>query len=226
MGRTERFSRGVHGRWVNDAPALVTAEWVSPSGRGRTAPSKRAKHASYTRPLERRGAARDKLTGVTAREPRDVGIRLIVLYKYGKALAEIALAAVLAVLAATGELARVRELGLHLREDVASRWSLIAGRWLGALLTARGTRLLEIGLVLDAILTGIEGWSLSRGYAWGPWLVVIATAVPLPLEIREIVRRPSGGRIALTAVNLVIVLYLALLVRRRAAARARGATAL
>jgi uncharacterized membrane protein (DUF2068 family) len=155
---------------------------------------------------------------VTAREPRDAGVRLIVLYKYVKALAEIAFAAVLVALAVTGELARVRELGLHLHEDVASRWSLMAGRWLGALFSARGTRFLEIGLVLDAVLAGIEGWSLSRGYAWGPWLVVFSTAVPLPLEIREIVRRPSGGRIALTAVNLLIVLYLALLVRRRRAA--------
>jgi uncharacterized membrane protein (DUF2068 family) len=149
---------------------------------------------------------------VTGRQ--DLGVRVIVLYKGIKAVGEVALSIGLVVLAATGEIATLREVAIQLRHDVASRWSLILGRALAALASSRGMHLLEIALVLDGALSAVEGWSLWRGYRWGPWLVVAATALPLPLEIREIVRSHRISRVALVLVNVAVVLYMARQLRR------------
>jgi hypothetical protein len=65
---------------------------------------------------------------------------------------------------------------------LASRWSMLAGRALASLVSERGVHLLEMGLALDGALSAIEGWCLWRGYRWGLWLVVVATAAPLPLK--------------------------------------------
>jgi uncharacterized membrane protein (DUF2068 family) len=118
------------------------------------------------------------------------------------------------VLAATGEIANLRELALQLKENVASHGSLIVGRGLSALVSERGVRLIEIGLAFDGILSAVEGWSLWRGYRWAPWLVVVATATPLPLELVEIVRSHRPSRVLLALLNLAVVLYLARDIRR------------
>jgi uncharacterized membrane protein (DUF2068 family) len=155
---------------------------------------------------------------VPIREQRDLGVRLIVLYKGAKALAEIALALGLVAIAATGELAMLRELAVQLKENLASRWSLLLGRALAALASERGVRLLEVGLALDGVVSAIEGWSLWRGYRWGAWLVVIATASPLPLELPEIARSHSPWRVLLALVNMALVIYLARRIARRRSA--------
>src|SRR5690242_20978878 len=97
-----------------------------------------------------------------ASPPPDLGVRLIVLYKGAKALLEVGAALGLAALAATGELEALRHHLAHLlREEVASRWSLLAGRTLGAM-TSRGLHLVELGLALDGIVSAVEGWTLWR----------------------------------------------------------------
>jgi len=142
------------------------------------------------------------------------GVRLIVLYKGTKAVAEVTLALVLFALAASGELSTLRELSVQLREHLASRWSLIVGRGLAALTSERGVHLLQLGLTLDGVLSAVEGWSLWRGHRWGRWLVVIATATPLPLELVEIVRSHRPSRAVLALVNVAVVAYLAFDLRR------------
>lgn len=162
---------------------------------------------------------------MSSQEPRALGVRLIVLYKYVKAIAEAALAIALVVLAARGEIATLREVAIQLKEHVASRWSLMLGRVLATLVSERGVHLLEIGLALDSVVSAFEGWSLARGYRWGPWLVIVATATPLPLEVHEILRTHRPSRVVLAIVNLAIVLYLAREVRRSRHADARRAPA-
>jgi uncharacterized membrane protein (DUF2068 family) len=152
----------------------------------------------------------------------DVGVRLIVLYKVAKALLEISAAIGLVVLAATGELELLRDLAHRLREDLASRWSLLFGRALEAL-TNRGVHLLELGLALDGLLSAFEGWTLWRGYRWGAWLVVFATATPLPLEVVAISRSHRPWRVLLAAVNVAVVVYLARQIMRRRSAAVDGA---
>ena len=143
-----------------------------------------------------------------------LGVRLIVLYKGIKAAAEVTLSIGLILIATTGEVTALRELAIQLKENLASRWSLLLGRALAALFSARGIHLLEIGLALDGLVSAVEGWSLWRGYRWGPWLVLAATATPLPLEVHEIARSHHASRAALALVNLAVVLYLARDLRR------------
>jgi uncharacterized membrane protein (DUF2068 family) len=143
------------------------------------------------------------------RAPRDVGVRLILAYKMGKAVAELSFAVALVALAASGELATVRHFATGLREHLASRWSVLVGRAIGALVSARGVHLVEIGLALDGLVSAFEGFALWRGYPWAPWLVVAATAAPLPLEIASIVRTHRLSRLALAVVNVVVIGYLA-----------------
>ena len=149
------------------------------------------------------------------RAPGDLGVRLIVAYKGVKAVAELALAVVLVVLAASGELVALRDLATQLREHLASRWSVLAGRTIGALVSDRGVHLIEIGLALDGLLSSVEAITLWRGYRWAPWLVVVATASPLPLEIAEIARTPRPSRVGLAMVNLAVVGVLARHIARR-----------
>jgi uncharacterized membrane protein (DUF2068 family) len=155
----------------------------------------------------------------------DLGVRLIVLYKVAKALLEFVAAIGLVVLAATGELETLRHLAHQLREDLASRWSLLLGRALGAL-TNHGVHLVEIGLALDGVVSAIEGWALWRGHRWGAWLVVVATATPLPLEVVAISRSHRPWRVLLAVVNAAVVVYLAReIVRRRSAVAGAGRSA-
>ncbi len=163
-------------------------------------------------------SSRHDLTG-----PRpDLGVRLIVLYKVAKALLEFSAAIGLVVLAATGEIETLRDLAHQLREDLASRWSLLLGRALGAI-TNRGVHLVELGLVLDGVVSAVEAWTLWRGYRWGAWLVVVATATPLPLEVAAIARSLRPWRILLAAVNVAVVVYLARQIARRRSVEVEGA---
>jgi uncharacterized membrane protein (DUF2068 family) len=157
---------------------------------------------------------------VSTTRHRDLGVRLIVLYKVAKAVLEIAFAVGLVVLAATGEIETLRDLAHQLRENLASRWSLLLGHALAAL-TKHRVHLLEIGLALDGVVSAIEGWALWRGYRWGAWLVVVATASPLPLEVVAIAHSHRPWRVLLAAVNIVVVVYLA-----RQIARSRSAVAM
>ena len=155
---------------------------------------------------------------------RELGVRLIVLYKVAKALLELAAAIGLVVLAATGELETLRHhLAHQLREDLASRWSLLLGRALGAF-TNRGVHLVELGLALDGLVSAVEGWTLWRRYRWGAWLVVFATAAPLPLEVAAISRSHRPWRVLLAAVNVAVVVYLARQIVRRRSAAVEGAS--
>ena len=152
---------------------------------------------------------------MAAPERRELGVRLIVLYKGAKAIAEIALAAGLVALAASGEIATFRELAIQLKENVASRWSSLLGRALATLVSERGVHLLEIGLALDGLLSALEGWSLWRRTRWGAWLVVAASSIPLPLEAVEISRAHRPWRIVLALLNVAVVVYLARWISRR-----------
>ena len=79
-----------------------------------------------------------------------------------------------------------------------------------------GTRLKAIGmlaLVYSAVLLteGIGVWLEKR---WAEWLMVIATASLIPLEAYHLWHKPSLVKLALIAVNVAIVIYLILVLRR------------
>lgn len=110
----------------------------------------------------------------------DAGIRLIVAYKLSKGALWLILAAVLGLLIITGRVEPFRDMAMELQTHVASRWSLLLGRALASALSAKGLRFIEVGLVLDGLISAVEAWALWRGHRWGPWLVAVASPSPSP----------------------------------------------
>jgi uncharacterized membrane protein (DUF2068 family) len=62
---------------------------------------------------------------------------------------------------------------------------------------------------------------------WAEWLTVISTGSLIPLEFWELSQRPGLGKLSVTVVNVAIVAYLALRLRRerREGAAERAAAA-
>ena len=72
------------------------------------------------------------------------------------------------------------------------------------------------GLALGyAALEITEGVGLFYRRRWAEWLTVVATSLLVPLELYELVRHPSPLKAGGIAVNIVIVIYLYRVVRRK-----------
>jgi uncharacterized membrane protein (DUF2068 family) len=84
-------------------------------------------------------------------------------------------------------------------------------------------RAMEVGTFFFAGLRLVEGVGLFLERDWAGYLVVIATSSLVPFEIYEIVQKQSVTRIAILIVNLGIVAYLIIQLRKHHAARAKAA---
>jgi uncharacterized membrane protein (DUF2068 family) len=82
-------------------------------------------------------------------------------------------------------------------------------------LRASQLRVAAIGAVGYGILELVEGTGLWLDRLWAEYLTVIATSLLIPLELYELIRRPSVWKAGGLLVNVAIVVYLALLLRRR-----------
>ncbi len=67
-----------------------------------------------------------------------------------------------------------------------------------------------VGLTLSAVRIA-EGYFLWRQNAWAEWLAVVSSSIYLPLEIYHFYHRPSVFGAGVFLVNLIIVIYLAVL---------------
>jgi uncharacterized membrane protein (DUF2068 family) len=143
------------------------------------------------------------------------GVRVIIVYKLTKAV--LMLAGVVALWAGIhdGIATWLAHVSLDLTEHAVHPLLARFTRWLSLAFAPDRVLLLELLLVGDAILSAVEGWVLHKGYAWGRWLVVIASGSLLPFEIFEICRKPHLGRILAFVINAAIVVYLLRRVRSR-----------
>ncbi len=93
------------------------------------------------------------------------------------------------------------------------------GRVLQRLLSLdeRHVRAITAGMIVYASVFTIEGVGLILRQRWAEWFTVIVTASFVPVEVYEIVRRPGAVRVAALAVNLAIVWYLVVRLRKRLA---------
>jgi uncharacterized membrane protein (DUF2068 family) len=146
------------------------------------------------------------------------GVRLIVVYKWVKSLLQLALAITLVVLILAGLADHLHTVAIALREHVVSIWSIRLADLLVTVTTHRHLSMTALALALDGVFSFVEGWSLWRGYAWGPWLVVVATGSFIPFELRQLLRQIRLGRCLVLVVNLVIVAYLVRRTRRESEA--------
>ena len=139
---------------------------------------------------------------------RDTGLSLIIGYKLVKGGLWLTLAVVILVLMHMGLEDRLLGLADELHHH-AHAWSLMFAQLIVRAATKRGLWTIVVALVADGIVTLIEGWALLRGRWWGPWLVVVATSTLLPFEVVALVRHLHLVRVAILAVNVAIVVYLA-----------------
>jgi uncharacterized membrane protein (DUF2068 family) len=83
---------------------------------------------------------------------------------------------------------------------------------------------LSVGTFAYGALFFVEGLGLLFRKRWAEYLTVISTTGLLPLELYELVHRPTAAKAILLAGNLLIVAYLVYnLIRTRAATRRRAA---
>jgi uncharacterized membrane protein (DUF2068 family) len=76
-------------------------------------------------------------------------------------------------------------------------------------------QLIVLGIILLAysVMFTIEGVGLLLLKRWAEWMTVITTSALIPLEIFEVIRRPSWVKVIGTLVNIVIAVYLVFHVR-------------
>ncbi len=81
---------------------------------------------------------------------------------------------------------------------------------------------LDAGTFFYSALMLTEGIGLSLAKRWAEYFSIIATSLLLPLEIYEIVKKVDLARVALLLINIAIVVYLVLDVRRHRKLEAAG----
>jgi uncharacterized membrane protein (DUF2068 family) len=142
--------------------------------------------------------------------PREaaVGLRLIIVYKFGKAVAQATLAVTLLILRYEGVTAHLATLISRLAVHMVHAWTAAAARLLASLLAPNRLILICLALGFDAALSGFEAWALHRRYRWAPWLIVAAAAALIPFELIELARRVRVGRVIILLLNLAIIAYL------------------
>lgn len=139
-------------------------------------------------------------------------IRLITLERFLKAFVLIVGGIVLLVLSARTDLH-------HLVEEIQEQLNLSSGRgwWRQLVLRilerfGRASRLqtdaVAVGAILYGCLEAFEGIGLLMRRRWAEYLVLIATAAFLPLEIEELVRKPTILKAGALLVNVLIIAYL------------------
>jgi len=154
---------------------------------------------------------------VLTRDVRELGVRVIVVYKLAKAGAELVLAALLTVVLIGGEESRAHDVAIALSRHVTGAWSLELTALIARAAAPHGVELAIVALVLDGALTLGEGWALYREFTWAPWIVVVTTGSLIPFELFELAHRPRAGRVLIVAANAMIVAYLARAARDRRA---------
>jgi uncharacterized membrane protein (DUF2068 family) len=71
-------------------------------------------------------------------------------------------------------------------------------------------------LLAYAAMFLVEGIGLLFLKHWAEWMTVITTSALIPIEIYEIIHRPTWLKAAAMLINIVLAVYLAVHVRREA----------
>jgi uncharacterized membrane protein (DUF2068 family) len=108
-----------------------------------------------------------------------------------------------------------RQIGLDARHNAVGHFISKAG----ALSLSKRVEYAAIAIAYG-ILEGVEGYGLWTRRRWAEYLTIVATALLLIPEIDELIKRPTALKAAAFVVNLAIVIYLIVRVRRTRPGRA------
>ena len=84
-----------------------------------------------------------------------------------------------------------------------------------AILNDRRLKQFSVGTFVYAGLLLTEGVGLSLKKRWAEYFTLITTSLLIPLEIYELAKRVSGPKVFVLVLNIAIVIYLAISVRRK-----------
>jgi len=73
---------------------------------------------------------------------------------------------------------------------------------------------LSVGTFVYSAIFLTEGVGLALAKRWAEYLTIISTASLLPLELYELARHPSLGKVLALVINLAVVAYLVFELRR------------
>lgn len=102
----------------------------------------------------------------------------------------------------------------HLHMNPASRYPHI---FLTALAALDDSRLWQLagGALAYSALRFAEAWGLWRQRRWAQWLAVGSGAIYLPFEVIELARGVTALKLATFALNLAVLAYMGVVLRRR-----------
>ena len=136
------------------------------------------------------------------------GMKLIIRYKAVKAAAELLVSLTFFLVGSAGSAQKLAAAARLIRHHATEAWSITLAERLLDESTARHVFVVATALLVDGLITLLEGWALYRGFRWARWLVVAATAALIPFEIEGIIRHPTAGHVILLLLNAMIVVYL------------------
>lgn len=162
---------------------------------------------------------------------RHFGVRSVALFEAGKGVLAV-LASIWLITLRHRDMKDVTETVLqgmrrviHINPDRPLFQSMI--RAAGGI-TPKGLRIFALLILLYAILRFVEAGGLWLEKEWAEWLALFTGAVYTPVFAYEFIRHPSWFRLLALGLNLVVVGYLAWLLRdsyrRRRTAREGAAT--
>lgn len=152
-------------------------------------------------------------------EPTPAALKLIIAYKFTRAGLSVLAALVLIGLSLAGVATRAEAFVRDLHDHAAAEVSLEVTSLVLSALAPQHLWVVLGAVLLDAVMIFAEGWALLRKWAWGAWLVVVASGVALPFEMVAIVRHLSVTRVSLFVLNAAIVAYLLVRTLRQRASK-------
>lgn len=138
----------------------------------------------------------------------EAALRAVITYKWVKGVAQLLLAAALAVTLALGLHDELAQWAHEFRNHSTRAYAVVLGRLLERATTPRGLHITLAALVIDGTVTCLEGWALQSRRPWGPWLVVAVTGCLLPFEVYEMFHQFHWIRLVVLLVNAAVVVFL------------------
>jgi len=141
------------------------------------------------------------------------GLRLIAAFKLLKGLALLALGiGALKLLHKDVEAIVVHWINVFQVDPHSHYLQLLLARL--SILDDRRLKELSVGTFIYSGLFLTEGIGLALGKRWAEYLTIVSTASLLPLEVYELAKHASSGKGLALLINLAVVVYLILELRR------------
>lgn len=157
------------------------------------------------------GSRRKSNQRAAGRQPRARGLLLIAIFKLVKAITLIA--------AGVGALRLLNPAIASRVESWLTHVQLEPGRRIVALLAhANEHQIKALGALAFgyALVFLIEGTGLLMRKRWAEFFTIVVTGSLLPFEIYELAKGFSAAKVVTIAINIAVVIYLVLRVRKRA----------